>query len=38
MYEFNLTLALPFHAALDKAREARMSEHLGIVSDVDVQA
>ena len=38
MYEFNLTLALPFDAALDKVREALMSEHLGIVSDVDVQA
>jgi uncharacterized protein (DUF302 family) len=38
MYEFNLTLALPFDTALDKVREALMSEHLGIVSDVDVQA
>ena len=38
MYEFNLTLPLPFDAALDKVREALMSEHLGIVSDVDVQA
>ena len=38
MYEFNLTLPVPFDAALDKVREALMSEHLGIVSDVDVQA
>jgi len=38
MYEFNLTLPLPLDAALDKVREALMSEHLGIISDVDVQA
>jgi uncharacterized protein (DUF302 family) len=38
MYQFNLTLPLPFDAALEKVREALMSEHLGIVSDVDVQA
>jgi uncharacterized protein (DUF302 family) len=38
MYEFNLTLPLPFDAAMEKVRETLMSEHLGIVSDVDVQA
>lgn len=38
MYQFNLTLPLPFDAALEKVREALMAEHLGIVSDVDVQA
>jgi len=38
MYEFNLTLAMPFDQALEKVRETLMSEHLGIVSDVDVQA
>ena len=38
MYEFNLTLPLPFEAAMEKVRETLMSEHLGIVSDVDVQA
>jgi len=38
MYEFNLTLPLPFEAAMQKVRDTLMSEHLGIVSDVDVQA
>ena len=38
MYEFNLTLPLPYDQALERVREALMSEHLGIVSDVDVQA
>ena len=38
MYEFNVTLDLPFAAAMDHVREALMSEHLGVVSDVDVQA
>ncbi len=38
MYEFNLTLAMPFEQAMEKVRETLMSEHLGIVSDVDVQA
>lgn len=37
MYEFNLTLSLPFDAAVEKVKETLMSEHLGIVSDVDVQ-
>ncbi len=36
MYEFNLTLPLPFDQAMEKIRETLMSEHLGIVSDVDV--
>ena len=38
MYEFNLTLPLPLDAALEKVRDTLMSEQLGIVSDVDVQA
>jgi len=38
MYEFNLTLALPFDSAMEKVRDTLMTEHLGIVSDVDVQA
>lgn len=38
MYEFNLTLTLPFDQAMEKVRETLLSEHLGIVSDVDVQA
>lgn len=37
-YEFNVTLALPFDAALAKVRETLAGEHLGIVSEVDVQA
>ena len=38
MYEFNLTLSMPLEQAMEKVREALMTEHLGIVSDVDVQA
>ncbi|MEN8180406.1 MAG: DUF302 domain-containing protein [Pseudomonadota bacterium] len=38
MYEFNTELNLPFDEALDKVRATLMEEHLGIVSDVDVQA
>lgn len=38
MYEFNLTLPLPYDQAFEKVRDTLMSEHLGIVSDVDVQA
>ncbi len=38
MYEMNLTLDLPFDAALEKVRKTLMDNHLGIVSDVDVQA
>lgn len=37
-YEFNVTLSMPFVDAVEKVRETLMSEHLGIVSDVDVQA
>jgi uncharacterized protein (DUF302 family) len=38
MYEFNTELKLPFDQALEKVKAALMEEHLGIVSDVDVQA
>lgn len=38
MYEFNTTLDLPYAAAFEKVKDVLMSEHLGIVSDVDVQA
>ena len=38
MYEFNTEIDLPFDAALEKVRATLMEEHLGIVSDVDVQA
>lgn len=37
-YQFNLTLPMPYQDALDTVREALLSENLGIVSDVDVQA
>ena len=38
MYEMNLTLDLPFDAALEKVKETLMANQLGVVSDVDVQA
>jgi uncharacterized protein (DUF302 family) len=38
MYEFNTEIDLPFEQALEKVRESLLEEHLGIVSDVDVQA
>ena len=38
MYEFNLSLAMPFADAMNAVREALMAEQLGIVSEVDVQA
>ncbi|HID45572.1 MAG TPA: DUF302 domain-containing protein [Chromatiaceae bacterium] len=38
MYELNVTLDLPFDAALEKVKETLMANHLGVVSDVDVQA
>jgi uncharacterized protein (DUF302 family) len=38
MYEFNLTLNQSFDEAMASVRDALMSEHLGIVSEVDVQA
>lgn len=38
MYEMNLTLDLPFDKALEKIKKTLMANHLGVVSDVDVQA
>jgi uncharacterized protein (DUF302 family) len=38
MYEFNITLKQPFAQAMETVKTALMEEHLGIVSDVDVQA
>ena len=38
MYEFNLTLNLPFEQAVKKVRETLMGEQLGVVSEIDVQA
>jgi uncharacterized protein (DUF302 family) len=38
MYEFNTEIDLPYEQALEKVRATLMEEHLGIVSDVDVQA
>jgi len=38
MYEFNTTLELPFEQAMERVRECLLAEHLGVVSDVDVQA
>ncbi|MEJ2609915.1 MAG: DUF302 domain-containing protein [Candidatus Thiodiazotropha sp.] len=38
MYEFNTEIDLPFAQAVERVREVLMEEHLGIVSDVDVQA
>ena len=38
MYEFHVTLPMSTDAAIDHVREVLMSEQLGIVSDVDVQA
>jgi hypothetical protein len=38
LYEFSLTLAMPFDRAMGKVGSAQMSEHLGIVGDVDGQA
>jgi len=37
-YEMNVTLDLPFDQALEKVKETLMAHHLGVVSDVDVQA
>ena len=37
-YEFNITLDLPFDEALEKVKKTLMDHHLGVVSDVDVQA
>ncbi|MCB1801254.1 MAG: DUF302 domain-containing protein [Gammaproteobacteria bacterium] len=38
MYEFHVTLPMAFDTAIEHLRDVLMSEHLGIVSDVDVQA
>ena len=38
MYEFHTELKQPFDQALEQVRASLMEEHLGIVSDVDVQA
>jgi uncharacterized protein (DUF302 family) len=38
MYEFNTEIDLPFDQAVERVRELLMEQHLGIVSDVDVQA
>jgi uncharacterized protein (DUF302 family) len=38
MYEMNLTLDMPFNDAFEKVKNTLMNNHLGIVSDVDVQA
>ncbi len=38
MYEFNTEIDLPFEQALEKVRASLLEEHLGIVSDVNVQA
>ena len=37
-YEFNVTLDLLFDEALEKVKKVLMDHHLGVVSDVDVQA
>lgn len=37
-YEMHVTLDMPFDAALEKVKEILMANHLGVVSDVDVQA
>ena len=38
MYEFNVTLDQPFDQAIETVRAALMEEHLGLVSEVNVQA
>ncbi|MEJ2461374.1 MAG: DUF302 domain-containing protein [Candidatus Thiodiazotropha sp.] len=38
MYEFNTEIDLPFEQALKKVQASLLEEHLGIVSDVNVQA
>ncbi len=37
-YEMHLTLDLPFDEAFEKVKKTLMEHHLGVVSDVDVQA
>ncbi|WP_039960694.1 DUF302 domain-containing protein, partial [endosymbiont of Riftia pachyptila] len=38
MYEFHTELDLPFDEAVERVKATLMEEHLGIVSEVDVQA
>jgi uncharacterized protein (DUF302 family) len=38
MYEFNVTLDCSFDEARARVQEVMLAEHLGIVSEVDVQA
>lgn len=38
MYEINGEIDLPFEQAMEKVKTTLMEEHLGIVSEVDVQA
>jgi uncharacterized protein (DUF302 family) len=38
MYEFNTEIDLPFEQALERVQASLLEEHLGIVSDVNVQA
>jgi uncharacterized protein (DUF302 family) len=38
MYEFNVTIKQPFGPAIETLKACLQEEHLGIVSDVDVQA
>ncbi|TVO75917.1 DUF302 domain-containing protein [Sedimenticola selenatireducens] len=38
MYEFGLTLNIPFDQAMERVRQVLMDNQLGIVSEVDVQA
>ncbi len=37
-YEMHLTLDLPFDEAFEKVKKTLMEHHLGVVSDVNVQA
>ncbi len=37
-YEMHLTLDLPFDEAFEKVKQTLMEHHLGVVSDVNVQA
>ncbi len=38
MYEFNTTLPMAYDDAFKKVQDALKAEHLGIMSDIDVQA
>lgn len=37
MYEFNITLNLPFEQAVEQVKSVLLANHLGIVSEVNVQ-